>query len=91
MVNLPTTSDEEANSYCSFVHQIVQAITAAPATTLEGLIIKALAVQWCGGADVPDDRVELGGMLCDSADLIGASAIVNDLLRIGGFAVRQQQ
>lgn len=55
---------------------IVQQIEATPATTAEGLRIKARCIQWCYG----DDPVELDGS--DTQDVRLAQQIVQTLLKM---------
>jgi len=70
-------NDDEVNAAVDATSEIAERIAALPATTLEGLRVKALAVMWCGHDDI---GLETFG---DTTDLRIAGAIVRDLLRVG--------
>jgi hypothetical protein len=58
------------------VAAIVERIVAAPATTIEGLRIKAKALSWCYAFEPIDLTAEFG----DTANVRVLASIVRDLL-----------
>lgn len=72
-----TIEDEEPWEAANLATQkVVDEIESMKATTLEGLRLKARAVQWCHGNDTVDLRCDQ-----DTTNLRLATSIVEDLLR----------
>ena len=72
-----TPADEKPwDDAYAVTQKVVNEIEAMQATTLDGLRLKARAVQWCYGTDVIDLRCDQ-----DTTDLRLATSIVEDLLR----------
>ncbi len=68
--------DQEFEAFVDATGAIVGEIEALPATTLEGLRVKAVALHWCRGGDLP---LSWGA---ETTDERLAESIVNDLLRL---------
>jgi hypothetical protein len=67
------------------VDEVVDAIEALPARTLQGLLIKARALTWCRCGQ-PVTAEELADRTCRTTDMELIAAIIADLTAMGGTA-----